>query len=227
MKSTHFTPATLEFLVELQENNNREWFNAHKERYEETVRGPALDFIADFGPRLKSLSKHFLAIPKKSGGSMMRPYRDTRFSKDKTPYKTNIGIQFRHERGKDVHAPGYYLHIEPDSFFLGVGIWHPDGTALKCIREAIDEHQKKWLALNKGKFTQIFELSGDSLKTQPRGYPKDHPLIEDLKRKDFIAIHALDPNAIYSSRFLEDCIKKFSSADAFMKFLCRALEVPF
>jgi len=92
MKSTHFTPATLEFLTELQESNNREWLKAHKERYEEMVRGPALDFIADFGPGLKSLSKHFLAIPKKSSGSMMRPYRDTRFSKDKTPYKTNISM---------------------------------------------------------------------------------------------------------------------------------------
>ena len=77
------------------------------------MRSPALDFITDMGDAIESLSSHFLAIPKKVGGSMMRPYRDVRFSKDKRPFKTNVGIQFRHFQAKDVHAPGFYLHIEP------------------------------------------------------------------------------------------------------------------
>jgi len=224
MKSTHFTPATLEFLTELQENNNREWFNTHKERYEEKVRGPALDFIADFGPGLKSLSRHFLAIPKKSGGSMMRPYRDTRFSKDKTPYKTNIGIQFRHERGKDVHAPGYYLHIEPDSFFLGVGIWRPDGTALKGIREAIDENQKKWLTLKNGGFTQIFELSGSSLKTQPRGYPKDHLQIQWLRFKDFIVSKNFHDEELQSGKCFDTAYDVYYQMADFIFYLRKAIK---
>ena len=111
-KFTGFPPGTLRFLRELERNNDREWFAVNKPRYEALVREPALDFIATMGPKLLSISDHFVALPKKTGGSLMRVYRDTRFGKDKTPYKTNIGIQFRHEVAKDIHAPGYYLHID-------------------------------------------------------------------------------------------------------------------
>ena len=121
-KFAGFPPQTLKFLKELERNNNREWFQANKSRYEDVVLEPALDFITTMGPKLHAISDHFVAIPKRMGGSLMRVYRDTRFGKDKTPYKTNIGIQFRHELGRDVHAPGYYLHIDNTGCFLAAGI---------------------------------------------------------------------------------------------------------
>ena len=95
----------------------------------------------------------------------MRVYRDTRFSRNKTPYKTNIGIQFRHELGKDVHAPGFYVHIEPGRCFLGVGMWHPESGALTAIRDRIVEDQSAWRrARNARKFRERFELSGGHAK---------------------------------------------------------------
>ncbi|MGI9257968.1 MAG: DUF2461 domain-containing protein, partial [Gammaproteobacteria bacterium] len=125
-----FPAQTAKFLTELANNNARDWFNVNKQRYEDHVLEPALTFINAMEPRIEKISPHFLAVAKRTGGSLMRVYRDTRFSKDKTPYKTNIGIQFRHELGKDVHAPGFYLHIQPKNCFLGAGIWRPDSDAL-------------------------------------------------------------------------------------------------
>ncbi len=119
-----FPIGLLHFLDELSRNNKREWFQANRSRYEQDVLQPALAFIETMAKPLEKISPHFCAVPKRMGGSLMRPYRDVRFSKDKRPYKTNVGIQFRHEAGRDVHAPGFYFPIEPDEAFLGVGIWH-------------------------------------------------------------------------------------------------------
>ena len=91
-----FRPSTFKFLRELAANNNRDWFQAHKPRYESEVLEPALGFVQAMAPRLERISAHFMAVPKRTGGSLMRVYRDTRFAHDKTPYKINIGIQFRH-----------------------------------------------------------------------------------------------------------------------------------
>jgi len=106
-------PELFGFLEELKDNNDRTWFQANKSRYEEQVKSPLLAFIGGFDERLQRLSPHFVADPRPVGGSMFRIYRDVRFAKDKSPYKTAAGIHFRHERAKDVHAPGYYLHLEP------------------------------------------------------------------------------------------------------------------
>ena len=97
--SAHFTPALFEFLADLAENNRREWFQANKDRYETHVKDALLDFVSDFGERLTGISPHMVADPRPSGGSMFRIYRDVRFSKDKSPYKTNAGVHFRHEVG--------------------------------------------------------------------------------------------------------------------------------
>lgn len=228
MPDNYFTNTTLTFLRDLSDNNERDWFQENKQRYEDHVRSPALNFIEDIAPRLQVIAPRFRAIPKKVGGSLMRVYRDTRFSKDKTPYKTNIGIQFRHEAGKDVHAPGYYLHIEPGDCFLGVGIWRPDSTALGMLRDAIVEKGDQWQAARDSKhFKQSFSLVGDMLTNPPRGYPKDHPLLEDLKRKDFIAIRQLTQKSVLSGDFLDETIESFGQAEPFMRFLCSALEVSF
>ena len=223
-----FSQATFRFLRELADNNERDWFNANKAQYENDVREPALLFIEEMGPAIERISPRFTAIAKRSGGALMRVYRDTRFSKDKTPYKTNVGIQFRHELGKDVHAPGFYLHIEPARCFLGAGIWHPDSSALAQIRARISESPDSWRRAAYGKrFTDVFEFSGDALKRPPRGYDADHRYIEDLKRKDFIAITSLQDSEIKAPELVRTVAGHFGRAKPLMAFLCHALELRF
>ena len=132
-----FDPEFFEFLADLAANNDREWFAANKARYEAEVLEPALAFIEDFGYRLREISPNFVADPRRTGGSLFRIYRDTRFAKDKTPFKTHTGMQFRHVAGKDVHAPGFYLHLDPAESFAGGGLWRPDPSTANRVREKI------------------------------------------------------------------------------------------
>src|SRR5512139_2618278 len=141
-----FTQNTFRFLDELAAHNNKTWFEANRKNYELLVREPALDFIGEMAPLLASFAPVFRAEPRKMGGSLMRVYRDTRFSRDKTPYKTNIGIQFRHQLGKDIHAPGFYVHIAGDECFFGAGCWRPDPDALGRIRDLIAANPKQWFS---------------------------------------------------------------------------------
>jgi uncharacterized protein (TIGR02453 family) len=228
MPDRYFTKQTFAFLSSLAENNRREWFDEHRQDYEDLVREPALDFITDMADELPAISKHFRALPKKVGGSLMRVQRDTRFSPDKTPYKTNIGIQFRHEVGKDVHAPGYYVHIEPGECFVGIGLWRPDADALFKIREAIVKNGDAWVkARDDRDFSKHFSLEGDALANAPRGFAKDHPLVEDLKRKDFIGLAALSDANVTSKNLRTQVVERFQQAKPYMRFLCVALELRF
>ena len=223
-----FPARTARFLTELAENNEREWFKENKHRNEAHVLEPALDFINAMEPRLEKISKHFVAIGKRTGGSLMRVYRDTRFSKNKTPYKTNVGIQFRHELGKDVHAPAFYLHIQPKNCFLGAGIWRPDSEALAAIRESIDENPRVWKRARDAKrFVEHFRFGGDRLKRPPRGYAAEHSYIDDLKRKDFIAISEFPISDIRSADFIDEVAARYATAKPLMKFLCAALALRF
>ncbi len=223
-----FTRKTLNFLKELDQNNNRDWFAENKDRYENEVRTPALEYIEAMAPAFERISPYFEAKAKKVGGSLMRVYRDTRFGKDKTPYKTNIGIHFRHVRAKDVHAPGFYLHIEPGDVFIGAGIWRPESSTLQAVRQLIDEHPKEWQALNRKIIGKSgFSLGGDSLKRPPKGYDKDHPLIDDLKRKDFIATMNLPMGHVYKADFHKETAKLFKSAAPLVKFICEADDLMF
>jgi len=228
LSATHFSAATFAFLEALAANNKRDWFAEHKQDYEDTVRTPALAFIEAVGEQLPEISPHFVADSRRMGGSLMRVYRDTRFAKDKTPYKTNIGIQFRHEAGKDVHAPGFYVHISAAECFVGVGIWHPPSDALSKIRTAIVEQPQTWSqACEDEQFRRFFSLSGSSLKTAPRGFDKTHPLLHDLKRKDFIGIANLPPALIEQGDFSAIACDYFTAGSPLMRFLCSALRLPF
>jgi uncharacterized protein (TIGR02453 family) len=223
-----FSPSLIGFLVELAENNNREWFLANKQRYEADVLAPALDFIAAMEQPLAKLAPHFVAVPKRMGGSLMRVYRDTRFSRKKVPYKTNVGIQFRHELGKDAHAPGFYFHIDPGSIFVGAGSWRPASDALFGIRSRIAERPDEWLkARNDRSFSKHFQLGGDSLKRPPRGFDSEHPQIEDIKRKDFIAIRNLDLSFVAKNDVVNQVSGLFKMATPYMRFLCKSIGVPF
>jgi len=223
-----FEPTLLRFLDELMQNNNRPWFQENKSRYEQEVLEPSLAFIRTFRPRLSKVSRFFLASDRRVGGSLMRIYRDTRFAKDKTPYKTNVGIHFRHEQGKDVHAPGFYVHVAPDECFIGVGLWRPDAASLARIRQAIVDDPAKWKrALDNKRFRSHFEPAGESLKTAPRGFAKDHPLVGDLKRKDFIGLRRLGEKDVLAPGFLDDVASSFAASRPYMRFLCGVLSLPF
>jgi uncharacterized protein (TIGR02453 family) len=227
-KETSFSPELFSFLADLRANNDREWFAANKHRYEEQVLEPALAFIDAFAPRLEKISPHFRADARPSGGSLFRIYRDTRFSKDKTPYKTNLGIHFRHERARDAHAPGYYLHIGPDEVFAGGGIWHPPTEAATRIREAIVGDPERWRrAIRTGAFEERLELGGDTLKRVPSWADVEHPFADDLKRKDFFGSARLRESDVVAPGFVDEYARICRAAAPLMRFLCQALEVPY
>lgn len=222
-----FPPDAIKFFRQLAKNNNRDWFAENKSRYEASVLAPALALVEDIKAPLKMVSPHFLAIPKRSGGSLMRIYRDTRFSKNKTPYKTNLGVHFRHEAGKDVHAPGFYFHVDPKEIFVGAGIWHPDNQTLNQIRVLIDDDQKRWKRVTNAKsFKSVYEVFGESLKRPPRGYEADHPLIVDLKRKDHIGLAMLTEKDLLDRHLIDKLIKHFKAAVPYVRFLCDSIHLP-
>ena len=223
-----FSRATLNFLDELAANNERAWFEDNRQRYEALVRTPALEFIDAMAPELAKFAPHFRAEARKVGGSLMRVFRDTRFARDKSPYKTNIGIQFRHELGKDVHAPGFYMHIATDGCFFGAGCWHPEPDALGRIRDLVAAEPKRWLKVRDGrKFIADWELAGESLSRPPRGYAADHPAIEDIKRKDFVALAALSFAEATRPGLVKLAGARFAAAAPLMAFLCEALGVQY
>ena len=213
-----FCPELFDFLRQLKRHNNREWFAKNKARYENVVRDPALFFISSFEPHLRKLDPNFVADARPTRGSLFRIYRDTRFSPDKRPYKTHIGLHFSHAKGKNVHAPVFYLHMEPDNCFAAAGVWHPDNSALTKIRTAIVAEPGQW-----AKVRRKLELEGDSLKRPPRGFDVNHRFIEDLKRKDFVASVGLTEAQVCGPRFMRDFAAACRTMLSLVEFTTRAL----
>jgi uncharacterized protein (TIGR02453 family) len=218
-----FSPQLFAFLRELKEHNEREWFNANKQRYERELKEPALAFIEDFGYRLPQVAPHLTADKR----SMFRIYRDTRFAKDKTPYKTHVGIYFRHARSAEADTAGLYVHLEPGHVFLGAGIWHPGSAALKRIRDALVARPDAWRAAVVA-VAPVWELAdGEALKRAPAGYRPDDPLIDDIKRKSFAVVSRLTQRQATGSGFLDECEARAAAARPFMEFLSAALRVEY
>lgn len=215
------------FLEELNENNQREWFQLNKDRYEQVVLQPSLAFIEAMQKPLAKISPFLSAVPKRMGGSLMRIYRDTRFGKDKRPYKTNVGIHFRHELGSDVHAPGLYVHLEPGGCFLGAGMWMPPSDALGMIRRVIADDPKRWKRVKEDrKFRARFQFEPERLKSAPRGFEKDHPMIEDIKCKSFAALAKISSADLTSASCLAKTCEAFRDSRPLMRFLCESLQLP-
>ncbi len=226
-KTPYFSPELFRFLSDLKANNEKEWFEANKERYLAEVRDPLLRFIADFSPRLLQISPHYVADPRPVGGSLMRPYRDTRFSTDKSPYKTMTGALFRHQKGKSVPAPAFMIHLEPGNCFAGIGLHGPDAQTLARIRNRIAKDSNGWKAATSGKaFKAACRFMGESLKRPPKGYAADHPYIEDLKRKDICTTTPYTEREVCAEDFLDRFAGTCATASAFMKYLTAALSLP-
>ena len=215
----YFDQRTFTFLKGLARNNNRDWFQTHKDDYEADLKEPFLDFISDAGPQLAKISKHIVADPRPNGGSLFRIYRDVRFSKDKSPYKTHAGAHFR-VGGKGVHGPGYYLHIEPGECFVAGGMWIPDPKALQMIRERIVAKPAEWK-----KVRGTLDHGEDSLKRPPQGFDPDHPMIEDLKRKSFTASKRLTDKQVTGADLMKSFIGACREIAPMMGFLSSAVGV--
>jgi uncharacterized protein (TIGR02453 family) len=219
---TFFTPEIFVFLKQLKRNNNREWFVKNKARYQLCVQEPALAFISAFAQHLYTISPQLVADARPTRGSLFRIYRDTRFSHDKRPFKTQVGMHFFHAKGKDAHAPGFYLHIEPGQCFVAAGIWHPDNRGLIKIRTAIVERPEEW-SKARGKLSEM----GERLKKPPRGFDPNHRHIEDLKRKDFVSSVPLGDDQVCSRRFLADFTAECRKMAPLVEFTTRALGLKF
>ena len=224
-----FPKAYFAFFRELKGNNERAWFEANKSRFRETVQAPMSDFITAIAPRLARVSKEFVADPRPHGGSMFRIHRDVRFSKDKRPYKEHGACQFRHRLGRDVHAPGFYVHLAPKEVFIGAGLWMHEPDALLKIRTAIAEKPAAWKKIVADKrFVKIFgAIEGEQLQRPPRGFDPTHPFISDIRRKSFVVGRDSAERAASSADFPAEVGASFSAAAPFMRFLCGALSVPF
>jgi uncharacterized protein (TIGR02453 family) len=228
MKKRYFTPATLTFFRQLAKNNRREWFEANKERFERDVREPFQTLIADLAAPLAKISPHFVADPRKQGGSLFRLHRDTRFSNDKTPYKTWSGARFFHQRSRQVPAPSFYLHIGPDECFVGGGIWHPEADTLKKLRSFLEENPAAWIKATRSRaFAARYEFWGESLTRPPRGFDPAHPLIDDLKRKNLAAGTGLGEDDVLSERLHGLVVEHFKGLAPMIDYLCAALDLEF
>lgn len=224
MPNAYITPKTFKFLKELAVHNDREWFNANKQRYVDDVRDPLLQLVSDLGPRLQKVSKNIIADSRPVGGSLFRIHRDTRFAKDKSPYKTYAGMTFRHADGKDVPA-GFYLHVEPGHCFMAAGLWHGQPQALKEIRDAIVAHPGHWKRVVSSRSFELDE-SSDALKRPPRGYDPEHPFVSDLKRKSFTSSTDFGQRDLFENDFLARYAKACKERAPLMEFLCNALGRP-
>jgi uncharacterized protein (TIGR02453 family) len=235
----YFTPDTFRFLRALARHNEREWFGAHRERYESAVREPCLRLITDLQEPLARLSPVLVASPKKAGGSLFRIHRDVRFAADKRPYKTHAGLWFFHaatkatpragegtaDRGQ-LDAPGLYLHVEPGRCFTGGGIWHPQPATLKRLRDFVVDNPRSWThATRRPEFARVFALTGDTLTRAPKGYPPTHELIDDLKRKDFVATAALSDADLQRADLVKLLLQRYRLMAPMLEWLCLALDL--
>ena len=222
-------PGFFTFLGELVKHNNRDWFQENKARFEDEVQGPALELVEAVGERMPKVSRHIVVEAKKAGGSLLRIYRDVRFSKDKSPYQTYIAAQFRHAKGKGISAPGFYVHLSPGDSFLGVGIWHPEPPDLLKIRTEIAANPAAWIkARDDRDFRAAFPaLGGESLKRPPAGFPPDHKCVEDLKRKDFVSFRKFPASTATRASFPEWMVESYAASAPLMRFLCSTMGLQF
>lgn len=226
----HFTPALFKFLRDLSKNNTREWFQANKGNYEKHIKEPSLRFIADLEPRMAKISPRIEVVAKSVGGSLQRLNRDTRFSKDKSPYKTSVGFMFGHDRASDLML-GYHLTLAPGSVKSYVGLWEPDGPTLEKIRTRIMVKPDEWSKAAGKKFLERFSFEGESLKRPPNVggcvVGPDHPLLADLKRKSHAAGESFDEKAACRADFLDAYVDSIRAGVPLMVFLCKAVGVEF
>ena len=205
-----FPDQTLRFLADLDANNNRDWFQAHKDDYQQYVLAPTRDFVFALGERLQALSPGIRYDTRASGGSILRIYRDLRFSQDQTPYNPNVRVQFWEGEGKRMENPGFLLRIEPGGVSVYAGIYVFPKPLLTAYREAVVDKElgpELEAAMAAVREAGGYALGSEHYKRVPRGYEADHPRA-DLLRYNGLWAHtadAIDPALITTPRLLEAC----------------------
>jgi uncharacterized protein (TIGR02453 family) len=227
--TTYFSDKTFKFLRSLARNNERAWFQAHKTDYEAHVRAPFLQLLLDLQPALAQVSEHYRADPKPVGGSLFRLHRDTRFAKDKTPYKRWQGARLFHARARQVPAPSFYLHVEPGACFVGAGLWHPEPVTQRTVRQFIFDNPGSWKhAAHAAAFRRRYDLeTAEKLVRPPRGFPADFEFIEDLKQRNFVAVRTLADDVVTGPRLRQTIEKDLQGLSPFVDYLCAALDLEF
>lgn len=227
--TTYFSDAAFKFLRGLARHNDRAWFQANKDRYDTHVRAPFQRLLTDLQPDVLAVSPHYRADPKPVGGSLFRIQRDTRFANDKTPYKSWQGARIFHARGRQVEAPSFYLHLQPGNCFVGAGLWHPQPATQRQVRQFIFDNPGSWkAAAHAPAFRRRFELDDDEkLVRVPRGFPPDFECIDDLKRRNFVALRALEDEVVTGPRLRKTLATDLAALGPFVDYLCAALDLEF
>jgi uncharacterized protein (TIGR02453 family) len=217
--SAYFTPAFFDFLRDLKRHNDRDWFAANRDRYTNHVEAPMLQFIADFAPRLKAISPAYVADKRRMGGSMFRIHRDTRFSPDKSPFKTWTAARFPHEaRRKIGGVPAFYLHLGIDERFGGGGVYHIDMPQLTRVRRHIVESPEEWAAVR-----ERVEIHGEQLKRAPAGFSAAHEHIDDLKRQNLYTLTEFTNAEVAADDFMDRFTASCEQAAPLVEFQTKAL----
>lgn len=217
--------STFQFLKKLKVNNNRDWFIANKDSYEKAK----AEFETFIDALIGKIGKFDESISHQSAKDcVFRIYRDVRFSKDKSPFKTNFGAHITAAKKRsEIHSrAGYYIHLEPGKTMLAGGAYLPQGEWLKAIRSEIHYNGAAFKKiLNSKAFKEHFgEMEGEKLKTAPKEFPKDHPDIELLKHKSYLAVHQCTDTLALSDGFLQHCAKVFKALHPFDQFLNEAMD---
>ncbi|WP_326982569.1 DUF2461 domain-containing protein [Chryseobacterium sp. MYb264] len=215
--SATLSPKTFDFLKKLTKNNNREWFNENKDLYLESQQN-VISFLEDLIHDMADFDQELRKIDAKK--SLFRIYRDTRFSKDKIPYKTNFGASLG--MGKGSQKGGYYLHLEPGKSFIAGGIYMPESSILKEVRKEISLYGDDFIKiLNNKEFKKHFpELDqADKLKKVPQGFEKEDPMAEYLKLKNFIIVYNLKDEEVLDESTIKNLTKIFKLMKPFNDFL--------
>jgi len=220
---------SLAFLRDLGAHNDRAWFEGNRERCEAELIVPALSLVRRLTADLRAVFPRIVGRDAKSGGSMTRLHRDTRFSKDKRPFHMHVGLHFWHEKGRKMEVPGFFLRVAPDEVLLATGMHAPEPIPLEKIRLAIDRDREGWkrAARNPAFLRDWGGLEGESLKRVPAPWSADHPLAEDLKRKDFTAFARWKPAEITRPGFAKKAVDCWRTSGPLMRYLCDALGLPF
>ena len=227
--TTYFSDKSFKFLRGLARNNDKTWFNAHKDAYEEHVRQPFLRLLVDLQAPLAEISEHFRSDPKTVGGSLFRIYRDARFSTDKSPYKPWQGARLFHERRKQVAAPSFYIHLQPGECFVGAGLWHPESHTQNKVRRFIFDNPGSWkAAAHAPAFRRRFEFEeGEMLSRSPRGFPADFEFIDDLKHKNFVFWRSLEDSVMTGPKLKQTLATDLAALAPFVDYLCASLDLEF
>lgn len=227
--ATYFSDASFRFLRGLARNNDREWFTAHRTKYEDHVRQPFLRLLEDLQPDVAALSNHYRADPRTVGGSLFRIQRDARFSNDKSPYKSWQGARVFHERRREVPAPSFYVHLQPGQSFVGSGLWHPEPVTQRRVRQFIVDNPEGWRTAAHAKpFRKRYLMEdGDRLVRPPRGFAADFEFIEDLKHRNFVFWRSLDDAIMSGPRLRQVLAGDLKALAPITDYLCAALDLEF